>query len=373
MAVYKIFPDKDTFIFTEVPLANAGYDEMLEIGGYNISELPQMSRILLHFSDTEVNNVIIDKIGAGVSFSANLNLKIASAYETPVSHSVYAYPVYEYWDAGIGKYGDYPWDKSGVSWRYALQGNNGSWTLPHNTVNMPANITGSYTEGYPGGGNWYTGSNGISYEASQSFETNDNVDLNINVTEVVKEFYSGSITNNGFILKFTSDIEFDITSSVRHKFYSSNTNTIYPPCLDLKWDDSSYTTGSLNLLGTDIAEIDLTNNKGQYPDKGKQRFRLLARPKYPVRTFSTGSVYKVNYALPQESYWGLRDEFTEEMVIPFDDEYTKISCDSKGPFFDVYMDGLQPERYYRVLVKSVIDGTTAVINKDNVFKVVRNG
>mgnify|MGYP007112315013 CR=1 FL=1 len=47
--------------------------------------------------------------------------------------------------------------------------------------------------------------------------------------------------------------------------------------------------------------------------------------------------------------------------------------DEKGSYFDIYMDGLQPERYYRVLVKSVIDGTTAVINKDNVFKVVRNG
>ena len=61
------------------------------------------------------------------------------------------------------------------------------------------------------------------------------------------------------------------------------------------------------------------------------------------------------------------------MVIPFDEEFTKVSCDSKGSFFDVYMDGLQPERFYRVLVKSLIDGTTAVINSDNVFKVVRNG
>jgi hypothetical protein len=372
MAVYKIFPDKDTFIYTEVPIANAGYDEMLEIGGYNISEVPQMSRILLHFADREVNDVVSNKIGS-TEYSASLNLKIATAYETPISHSVYAYPVYEYWDGGVGKYGDYPWDLSGAAWRYALEQSKGSWTLPHNTVNMPAYVTGSYLEGYPGGGNWYTGSNGISLESSQSFEVNDSVDLDLNVTEAVKLMYTGSISNNGFILKFPSDIEFDITSSVRHKFYSANTNTIYPPTLDLKWDDSSYLTGSLDVLGTDIAEIDITNNKGQYPDIGKQRFRLLARPKFPVRTFTTSSVYKTNYALPQESYWGLKDEFTEEMVIPFDDEFTKISCDEKGSYFDIYMDGLQPERYYRVLVKSVIDGTTAVINKDNVFKVVRNG
>ena len=371
MAVYKLFPEKDTFIYTEVPIANAGYDEMLELGGYSISEIPQAGRILIQFASTEIADVLT-KVGS-TNYSASINLSIASAYETPISHSVYAYPVYEQWDGGVGKYGDYPWDKSGAAWRYALAENSGSWTLPHNTVNMPENITGSYTVSHLGGGNWYTGSNGINLESIQSFEVNGSVDVNINVTEGVKLQQAGTIDNNGFILKFHEDIEFDASNSVRHKFYSANTNTIYPPTLDIKWDDSSYLTGSLDVLGTDIAEIDITNNKGEYPDIGKQRFRLLARPKFPVRTFSTSSVYKTNYALPQETYWGLRDEFTEEMIIPFDEEFTKVSCDNKGSFFDVYMDGLQPERYYRVLVKSIIDGTTAVINSDNVFKVVRNG
>ena len=43
------------------------------------------------------------------------------------------------------------------------------------------------------------------------------------------------------------------------------------------------------------------------------------------------------------------------MVVPFDSKFTKVSCDSTGPYFDVYMDGLQPERYYRILVKSELD------------------
>ena len=61
------------------------------------------------------------------------------------------------------------------------------------------------------------------------------------------------------------------------------------------------------------------------------------------------------------------------MEIPFDTSFTKISCDSTGPFFDVHMNGLQPERYYKILIKSTLDGTTAVFDNDNVFKVVRNG
>jgi hypothetical protein len=37
------------------------------------------------------------------------------------------------------------------------------------------------------------------------------------------------------------------------------------------------------------------------------------------------------------------------------------------------MNGIQPERHYRVLVKTEIDGTTVVYDGANVFKVVRNG
>ena len=62
MAVYKLFPDKDNFIFTEVPQANAGYDEMIELGSYPVLEVGQTSRFLIHFSDTEIADVIDNKI-----------------------------------------------------------------------------------------------------------------------------------------------------------------------------------------------------------------------------------------------------------------------------------------------------------------------
>ena len=61
------------------------------------------------------------------------------------------------------------------------------------------------------------------------------------------------------------------------------------------------------------------------------------------------------------------------MVFDFDTTYTKISADNTSNYFDVYMDGLQPERYYRLLIKTEIDGNTSIIDNDQVFKVVRNG
>ena len=61
------------------------------------------------------------------------------------------------------------------------------------------------------------------------------------------------------------------------------------------------------------------------------------------------------------------------MIVDFDTTFTKLSCDNKSNYFDIYLDGLQPERFYKVLIKSEIDGTDVVIDNDQIFKIVRNG
>jgi hypothetical protein len=63
---------------------------------------------------------------------------------------------------------------------------------------------------------------------------------------------------------------------------------------------------------------------------------------------------------------------TEEIIVDFDTNYTKISADSQGNYFDVYMNGLQPERYYQLLIKTVLSNKEVlVLNQDYYFKVVR--
>ena len=370
MAVYRIFPEKDTFIFTEVPTGNAGKDEIIEIGGYSdISGVGNTNRILVQYSATEIQEVLTNKVGA-TNFSASLHLYLADAYEIPINYNLYAYPIYGAWDSGVGKFGDQPANTTGASWQYKQAELSSPWiSLPY-----PSGVTSSYqSTSTPGGGTWYTGSAGINLESTQLHVLNSTNDVNIDVTAAVKLFTTGTIDNNGFIIKLPKDLEYNLTSSIRLKYYGVDTNTIYPPFLEFKWDDSTYNTGPLSVVSNSTAVVNLTNNKGRYVDSGKQRFRVSARPKYPARTFTTSSAYLTNYALPQASYWGLRDENTEEMVVDFDTKYTKISCDSNGGFFDVYMDGLQPERYYRILIKTTLDGSTTVIDNQNIFKVVRNG
>jgi hypothetical protein len=71
MAVYRIFPENDTFIYTEEIIGNAGLDEINEIGGYPIAGIGQTSRLLIKFSDTDIQSTVNDKIN-GNDFSASI-------------------------------------------------------------------------------------------------------------------------------------------------------------------------------------------------------------------------------------------------------------------------------------------------------------
>ena len=61
---------------------------------------------------------------------------------------------------------------------------------------------------------------------------------------------------------------------------------------------------------------------------------------------------------------------TNEFIINFDEEYTKISCDEIGNYFTIYMNGLEPERYYKILIQTTISGSTIVKDDQYYFKVV---
>ena len=207
--------------------------------------------------------------------------------------------------------------------------------------------------------------------ASESKSVKLSQDLNINITDIVTSHYSGSYGNAGIMLKLDSTNENNTTSSINLQYYGSDTNTIFPPYLEFKWDDSSYNS-SLPELSTDIVTIGIKNHKEKYADTDSIKFRLSARPKYPTRTFTTSSIYLKEYKLPQQSYWGIKDEYSGEMIVDFSN-HTKISADDTSSFFNVYMDSFQPERYYRLLVKTTVSDSTIVIDNKNIFKVTRHG
>lgn len=352
MAIYRIFPSQDATIYSEKPTANSGRDELLEIGGYPTAGTGYSARSLVKFNTDDIQDVIDNKAGGSIA-SASLHMYLNFASEIPTSFKIESYPLIEQWSEGVGKFGDTPTQTAGCSWTASDSGQN--WSTP--------------------GGDFLSVYGSTSVTSSQIFDKTKTYDIDMDVTTVVNEWTKDSapLDNYGLLLKLTNSYENYVSASIRLKYYSSDTNTIYPPFLQLEWDDYSHTTGSLTEISDSDVIVTLRNNKGEYADAGKVRFRLHARPQYPTRTFTTSSAYLTNYYLPTASYWGIRDEFTEEMIVDYDTAFTKISCDATSNYFDVYMDGLQPERFYRFLIKTQIDGSDIVIDNDQIFKITRNG
>ena len=219
-----------------------------------------------------------------------------------------------------------------------------------------------------GGGTWYTSSiNNTSY--SQTFNRLTN-DLNIEVTDYVNDMMNGSRPNDGFIIKRKPTEESGSIKYGSSKFFSNNTHTIYVPTLEVRWDDTVFATGSLLPLTADNITLYPKDLNSEYKELSKAKIRLVGRETYPQRSFTDSNPYTTIKYLPQTTYYQVRDAETNLVLIPFDTNYTKVSCDSVGNFFNFWFNTLQPERYYqfefrvdRADKKQYFDGY--------VFKVVR--
>ena len=153
-----------------------------------------------------------------------------------------------------------------------------------------------------------------------------------------------------------------------------DTHTIYPPYLDIAWDDSLYDTGSATsstILNSGEIFVTLRNNKGEFKTIEEPKFRLNVRELYPTRRFVTTSNYLDTKYFTSESYYSLVDYATEETIIPFGPT-SKLSADSEGMYFKLYMNGLQEERYYKLLFKHENNDGIRVFDENCYFKIVKS-
>jgi hypothetical protein len=381
MAVYKLFPLQDTTLYSFYPDMNTGIDAIIEAGNLNvnINPVPQVFRYLIEFDQDEINTVV-DTVVESAQFSSSLKCYVANAQGIDFNTNLEIYPVSGSWNNGTGTYLDSPFTTNGCSWNYRLYEGGDAWATSSFNTYATASFSGSDTGG---GGNWYTGSldSNMQIKVSQSFKQRSKKDLDVNVSDIVQTWYSSSksiagdytrMENNGFIVKWEDTIEFSTVDAVQPiiQFYSVDTNTIFPPVLEIKWDDQSFSTGNLKPLTTSDLFVALDNNPGVFYSESVNRFRLNCRPDYPTRTFMTRSIDTINHFLNSESMYSVKDLDTNETLIEFDPEFTKISCDSTSNYFDIYMNGLQPERYYKILIQTTINGSTIVKDDNYYFKVV---
>ena len=357
---YFTFAEKDTTLYQASSSVNTGLDEILEVRK-DVSDTGasvNVSRILIKFDLSFISSSIESgliptpntNVNANTGSRYYLNLYDAHPTELATSQVLYTYPVSGSWTMGDGHTYDNPLITEGTSWVYRYGKVNGTlWTT----------ISAS-------GGQWYSGSG---FEASQSYD-HKTKDMRMEVTRIVNNWLTGAILNEGFMIKRSGSIGnlhtgSDEGSSTRYgnlSFFSSDTHTKYPPTLEVVWDDSKWSTGSLSPLTQTNLEDMVVYMKGlrpEYKEKSKARFRVVGRERFPDKTYSTTpSNLTVKYLPSGSSYYSITDAETEDVIVPFGSG-SKLSCDSTGNYFNLWLDGYQPERYYTLQYRIVSGSGTS--------------
>ena len=372
MAIYKLFPSQDATLYSSYPTMNTGLDAILEASNkINLDGLPTVARYLIQFDNTEIIDVINNKI-SGNSYDIYFKNFIAEAQGINQNTTLELRTVAQSWNNGTGYALDSPIVEDGSSWAYASYLGSNPWLPSGSTTG--GYYTGSFNSTYStqGGGNWFTSSN---YLVTASFGLRSTKDIELGVKTIVNAWSSSAIINNGFLIKLSDLYEFNPSEYVQpiFKYYSVDTNTIYPPTLEFRWRDySTVLTGSAtsSIVNTIDLKMSLAENPGEFFPESVNKFYINVSPLYPTRTYQTASLFtNLNY-LPTSSYYAIKDLATNEFVVNFDTLYTQISSDVNGNYFTVYMSGLEPERYYKILIKTIIGGSTIIYDDSYYFKVI---
>ena len=348
---YFVTASKDASLYLQQPTQNTGRDEILEVSKTYYGNLKDIARSVIKFDTTPLSQSIAS---GDVTMSAvDLILRDCESNEIPIDYTIYAYQVSQSWDMGIGTRFD-EISTDGCSW-------NKRTTADWLGNDFASGTTGSFNGK---GGTWYTGS-----AASQSFSY-ETADIEMNVLTPMLNWISGSIPNEGWILKHDSSLENNTTDYGQLKFFSKETNTIYQPKLRVGWDDSIFTTGSLTELTAEDIHITFKRLKTRYKRGSKPTIRVFGREKYPLKTYTNSYAYTDVKYLPSTTYYQIKDAITEEVIVPFSDNYTKVSCDSNGNFFKLNLSNFEYNRDYFIEIKTVRDGVIEYFQqKDLTFTV----
>lgn len=297
MSIYRIFPDKDTFITNYRKFSafqtgsNFGRSQILRlfrvapISGSNISG--SSSRILMKFDLGYISTLT----GSGLANPNNMEyfLKMKNAQHTdtlPSSYDVEIEQITRDWDEGNGVDIDSYSDKGFANWDKAKS--NVFWT----------------TQGGDTG----------SLRTTFHFDAGDE-DLFANITPIVNSWLTGGVANNGLMIHLSSTLESGNSDYYYKSFHSKNTHfQDYRPFLEVRFDDSikddrdnfNYNlTGNLylyNIVNGQYANLNNINNTGSILVKIND---LSGTIKIVTASFTgiTG-IYSSSFAITSASYSG---------------------------------------------------------------------
>jgi len=361
-----ILPSQDTWISSGSSVItdesfknqNFGKDQILEVKKffYN-TKFHHQGRALVQFSGTNFTNMsqsIVDGTITNPKFYLKMyesegNSKLSDTYTLAIQ------PISQSWTQGTGKFDDTPKNILGCSWE--------------NRNNV---INGDTT-------NW-ADSGGTILNVSQSTQTftNESSDIEVEVTDMVNMWLQGQEENYGMLVRISGSQETDETTFCNLKFFSSNTHTIYPPRLEVRWDDHKPITGSNTGSLNELTMSGLVDNhlyckglKETYRENDRVKFKLGSRKKYIQKTFTDSvNVPSGSFIAEGSGSYAIKDVATDEFIIPFSD-YTSISCDTEGMYFNQWLDGFFPDRVYKILFKLKTDDSQEQIFDEDFEFIIR--
>jgi hypothetical protein len=354
MAYYFLTASKDASVYLQQPDQNCGLDEVLEVSKVYYGNIKDVSRALLKFDLQGISESISN--GDVVLSEATLILRETESEELPLEFTLEAYPISQSWEMGKGtRFDDIT--TGGVTWNNREGDSILRWLQAGEFSEVS---TGSY-EGK--GGTFY-----YDVYATQDFEYQSK-DVHMDVKDIVEDWISGSIVNDGIILKLPFELENDTNDYGILRFFSKETNTIHQPKLRIGWDDTSFTTGSLTELISEEIKVGIRNFKKEYKVNTTPKLRVVGRDLYPIKTFSATAQYGISKFLPTTSYYQILDYHSNDVIVPYS-EYTKLSCDSDGNYFNLNLTNWEVDRVYKIEFKVVIDGAPQFFDEDYTFSVV---
>lgn len=326
---------------------NVGADEILELlkegerNGERDLYNSYPTRVLLKFPTDTLQEYAAD---SGNNF--RLRLYCTEENYIPTSATFVTFPVSESWQQGTGRKFNVPSTTNGANWK-STDGEY-LWMISESNARFFADFsTASSATNELGGGNWY-------YIESGSFQlSTTSSDVTCDVTQIVDKWVSGTYyPNHGFLIKFSGSTETDLRNYGQFKFFGPLTNTIFYPVIEILTEDWTY-TGTLQEADYNCNLVMDSRFEG-YGTQETARLQFICRDVYNLPSFAGGTNLRV---LPSESWFEIKDLYSDEVIIKGDRTYTRLSRNSMGNYIDLPLVGFSPNRRYLMEVYSNFNGT----------------
>jgi hypothetical protein len=370
------YVDKDTTLYHSQSYdnKNTGEDEILELTKRNINIEPVISRSLVYFD--------LDRLFTALGRmpdKVELSLPICIAGDRIKGLTLECFPVKHYWSEGFGKFTETKINTNDSNWLYSTD--NVAWDVAGGDVASVNPKTCTIIEKVKGRLN----------------ESTMLEDPKFDITEFVQSYYiSGSSDlKYGFLVKFQDAVESNDSDYGTLCFYSKQSNTIYRPKLNIYFDDyvraleitdedtilslvtdDNYVPSNINTSIYELSGNVLLSNififyknlSKEYSANDVVAIRLNSRPKWQRDSYNLFLADTPVLYLPTESFYGIFDAVTDEQIIGFS-EYTKISSDIDGNYFNIWMDSLVPQRMYKIKIKLTYGNNLHIFDNNNTFMV----